>query len=251
MQRSLTGRLVKLGVLSILCFVTPFTFQLAHSQNASQRVWQRFVSRPSRDQRPGSVGRGGANRDRCPFTRQELTALVPLAEDLRTSYLEQTSMVRPSWYFYVPYQPRIGLKTEFTLLDEDEAVVYQETFPLRHTPGIISITLPSQIPNLEVDQTYSWVFSVICTPNNRSGDAAINGVIEVVSPETLPTNLQTLTIDERLEVYAEQLLWFDFIHELASARTSESENSELEEAWNTILEGLMLEETNTSVHSIR
>lgn len=220
------------------------------AQNLIQRIWRRFTSRPKRDERPATVGRGGANRDRCPYTKQELIALVPVSSNTGLPYFEKTLAAYPTWYFYVPYQPQLGRQIEFVLLDANENILYQQTFPLSNTPGILRVSLPNHISGLEINQAYRWVFSVVCNPSNRSGDATVNGWIERVPSTAIISNSETVGVRERYLLYADSLLWFDAIDELVSLRKTYPKDPELEEVWNALLETLGFRDLPNTVSSL-
>lgn len=236
----LNGVLVGCFLWSLTPATLLFHAEPVHAQNPIRRLLRRFTSRPKRNQRPETVGRGGANRDRCPYTDQELIALVPTSENTGLPYLEKTTAAHPTWHFYVPYKPQLGRQLEFVLLDANENILYKETFPLNNTPGIISVSLPEKFSGLEINQAYRWVFSVVCNLNNRSGDATVNGWLERVSSELLTPNLEMVGVQERYLVYVESLLWFDTVNELANLRESDPKNPEVEEAWSLLLNSLDL-----------
>lgn len=220
------------------------------TQNFFQRIWRRFTDRPKRDERPATVGRGGANRDRCPYTKQELVALVPVSSNTGLPYLERTLAAYPTWYFYVPYQPRLGRQIEFVLLDIDENILYQQIFTLSNTPGILRISLPDHISGLKINQAYRWVFSIVCNPSNRSGDATVNGWIERVESTALIPNFETVDIRKRYLLYANSLFWFDAINELVSLRETYPKDPELEAAWNSLLKTLNLRGLPNTLSSV-
>ncbi|MFK8184887.1 MAG: DUF928 domain-containing protein [Phormidesmis sp.] len=268
-QRLLNSALIGLTLLSVTTSSSKSLIGFlgatpAHGQNPIQRIWDRFVSRPSRDQRPETIGRGGANRDRCPATEQELTALVPMTDTSEVTYLEKTTQSHPTWYFYSPYPPRLGLNAEFTLIDSEETIVYQEVLPLSDvsallaetttetkTPGIMSLKLPPDGIGLAIGQRYRWIFSIICTPSNRSADAAVNGWIERISSETITTDIDALNDSERIEFYTENFLWFDAVSELANLQDSNSPDSEWTQAWQALLDNLKINSTDTSIRPLR
>ena len=204
--------------------------QPVYAQNAIQRFWRRFTSRPDPNSRPETVSKGGANRDRCPFADKALTAVVPISEE-GISYLEQTSVAYPTWYFYVPYPPSLNRQVEFALLNTDEEIIYQTIVPLQNSPGVLSISLPTSERALEIDQTYRWVFSVICNPSNRSGDATVNGWVKRVEISQLEAELSRYDAQEQYVVYFENLLWFDAIDELFKLQ---EKNPELTDAQNVL-----------------
>lgn len=256
----------RIGWLTTLLLVVALTsldlgirfVQPVAAQNAFQRVLSRFFSRSTQDERPASLGRGGANRDRCPFLEQELIALAPFAKDTNIAYEEKTVSAYPSWYFYVPYLPQAGRQLEFVLVDSGEAILYQETFPLIDTPSIVKFSLPQNIPGLtdglEPDQDYRWVFSVICNAANRSGDATVNGWIERMSVDAVGDGSGTMLPDEMSEgsgrdrylAYADNLLWFDALDALVTHRERNPDDPGIEADWQTLLDIMELSTLDNS-----
>lgn len=249
-KRLLSYALMGLSFSSITIPTVLAGAEVAYSQNRFQKLWQRFISRPSRYQRPATLGRGGANRDSCPFTEQRLTALVPTVEESSIAYLEQTTEISPTWYFFVPYRFQIETQAEFMLLDESEEVVYQETVLLSDTPGIVELSLPEGT-ELSVAQSYRWLFSVICTADNRSNDVTVNGWIERIDSETLSPDFSALSEKERLLAYADHLIWFDALHLLIEERKKDPLDGELEILWQDLLSTLNLDSSVELVQSGR
>lgn len=204
------------------------------SSNWVAATWQRLTSRPTRQQRPSTLSRGGGNRDLCPYTQEKLTAIVPVTAK-GISYLEKTISERPTFRFYVPYDVNAGLQAEFILKDTDEKPVYKTMFPLKSTPGIINISL-SKGQELKVKQRYRWVFSVICNPDNRSGDATVNGWIQRVSDkEVLTADPAKVPDKERLNIYANSLLWFDMLDTLFALQRAYPAETEYRTIWKLLL----------------
>lgn len=204
------------------------------SPNWVATTWQRLTTRPTRQQRPSALSRGGGNRDLCPYTQEKLTAIVPVTAE-GISYLEKTISERPIFRFYVPYDKDAGLQAEFILKDTDEKPVFKTTFPLKSTPGIINISL-TKGQELKVKQQYRWVFSIICNPDNRSGDATVNGWIQRVSDkEVLTTDPAKVSDQERLNIYANSLLWFDTLDALFALQQAYPEETEYRTIWKSLL----------------
>lgn len=213
----------------------------SRNENFLERVWRRLTTRPQRNQRP-AINRGGGNReDLCRYTKEDLVALVPAAPKKGYSYLEQTIAERPTFYFYVPYQPRQGLEAEFLLKDTDEETIYKMTFPLANTPGLVSVSIPATQSGLETGQQYRWVFSVICNPSNRSGDATVNGWVERVNPQNVFTIDPTiLSEQEQFQLYADHLIWFDMVDTLQKLIQNNPQDTGLRTSWETLLENMGL-----------
>jgi len=216
------------------------------NENWLESTWRRLTTRPQRTQRPAS-NRGGGNReDLCRYTTEDLVAFVPAGPEQGYSYLEQTIAEHPTFYFYVPYQPRLGLEAEFVLKDEDEEIVYRSQFPLENTPGLVSMSIPTTQSGLETGQQYRWVFSVICNPSNRSGDATVNGWVERVdSQDEFTVDPTTLSEEERLLLYAEHLIWFDMVDTLQNLIQSNPQDTGLRMSWEMLLENIDLKESGS------
>ena len=225
--------LISFTVITATASSTTVTAQ-GKSENWVAVIWQRLTTRPTRQQPPGTLSKGGGNRDLCPYTQEKLTAIVPVTPE-GSSYLEKTISERPTFRFYVPYDINAGLQAEFILKDTNEKAVYTTTFPLKSTPGIMNISL-GKGQELKVRQRYRWVFSVICNPDNRSGDATVNGWIQRVSEkDVLITDPAKMPDKERLNVYANSLLWFDTLDTLFALQQTYPEETEYKAIWKSLL----------------
>jgi hypothetical protein len=201
---------------------------------------QRFFFSP----RPQGVAsgrqRGGAKRDRCPNVTNPLMAIVPIDHQGK-SFVEKTIADRPVFWFYMPYASTARRTAEFAIIDEQEEEHYLGTFPLDRQPGIISLQLPSTLPPLKNGKKYQWVFSVICNPINRSGDATVNGSIEKVPvSESLNVKLKAATSKDLITIYTESGLWNDTLTALANFGKENPENKDFHSSWTALQKQLGL-----------
>lgn len=204
--------------------------------NAIQRAWQRLTRRPQENQRSGTLGRGGANRDRCPYTEQELIAVIPVSLESQIPYIERVVTGYPTWWFYVPYESDGIQRAEFVLVDTEEVILYQDSFVLEDTPGLVSFTWPQSEDPLAHGEAYRWVFSIQCNPGNRSGDATVNGWIQrataaeaiAFQPDAPVTPNSYLAYSENEEPY-----WFDLLVQLDTLRRQNP--AEFEPEWEALL----------------
>ncbi len=193
-----------------------------------------FGSRP----RGTATGRyrGGAVRDRCPNIQPPLTALVPATSD-GIPFIEKTILDRPIFWFYIPFSPAFRHEAEFVILDEDEKDIYSDKFPLAQQSGIVRLQLPNRMPPLQEGKRYRWVFSVMCNPANRSGDATVNGWVQRI-PKSLELNHQlenTSGLDQAL-IYAKAELWHEMLNTLAESQQSNPQQSLIKPIWQETLE---------------
>lgn len=180
---------------------------------------------------------GGGTRGGCAATDQTLLALVP------ADNFGYTLEDYPTLYWYIP---EIEAETaELVLLNENNDEIYQATFPLPDQAGVISVALPTQsdLPPLAVGQSYHWFFSIICDPDDRSGDLFTDGWIQrtAIPPDSsLAMRLRTASPETKAAIYAEAGIWFDALETLATDRSKTPDNPQVERQWATLLESVGL-----------
>jgi len=208
---------------------SPALAQSTVSPSLVQRVMNLF--NPPRNRNSGAAaGRqfAGAGRDLCPPTSTPLTALVP------NTNLGLTLDANPTLWFYIPYAAPQGYETEFVLIDAEENDVYKQTFALPEEPGVISIPVSEQVA-LEAEASYRWVISITCNPENRSGDATVNGWIQRIDQEDLESQIAAATLEDKMLLYSENDLWYEILTTLAQLRRNQFNDTEIEAAWREFL----------------
>jgi len=187
---------------------------------------------------PKGKREGAGSRDEC-LAAKPLTALIP------TTSSGVTVAEYPTFWFYVPYQPRSQYQqeVEFVLVDENENVVYQTTFGLTNTPGIVSISLPKTVRSLESGKQYRWGFFYICDPQDRKQDVAVDGVVERVPlPQSLSGQIEAATTErERILLYAANSKWYDALTALAELRRAKPQDEAIKADWADLLKSVGLE----------
>lgn len=213
---------------------TPIEYAQNNEESTWENIVRRIFRRPSEDERSDSAGSGGANHDRCLYTTEELVAIVPISSETQISYLEPTISDYPTWWFYNPYPGNGRLEAEFALIDSTENILYRQKFLVPATPGLLSFSLPYNEQPLTSGKNYRWVFSIICNPSNRSGDATVNGWIRKVDSFEASELADRLALSQRdYLVYAEYLYWFDLLSELNRLRIENPEVSM--HLWNSLI----------------
>lgn len=244
MFKSQTSKYISVSSLVILLTLTTFTIpkvQPALGFNLFARI-QRFFT----GSRPQGVARGrqrgGARRDRCPNVPDPLVAIVPFNQK-GDSFIEKTVSERPVFWFYIPYLPTARRQAEFVIIDENEEDVYSATFPLSQQPGLVSLKLPSNAPALQDGKQYQWVFSVICNPLNRSGDATVNGWIEKISiSDALQAKLHSASLQDAIAIYTEESLWYEALTAFSQLGQSNPQDQDFQIAWKSLQQQLSLSE---------
>lgn len=217
-------------------------------------IWQKIrrIFQPPRRIGSGSNQESASVQDRCPFIAEgepRLTALLP-ANAQGVTDTEKTIALRPTFWFYVPYTAQQYRDVEFVLIDQQEDDVYRTRFPLTNAePAILRLSLPTTVL-LEREQRYRWVFSIICNPANRSGDATVNGWVERVSISrelseslgSIPAASQEIAdINARVLAYTEADIWYETLNTLATTYQAAPNDADQQMNWQTFLAAIDLE----------
>ncbi|MGQ4646539.1 DUF928 domain-containing protein [Lyngbya aestuarii] len=153
----------------------------------------------------------------CPVADKPLTALLP------KSHFGVTVAPYPTFFIYMP---NLSFQmppppVEFALEDREGNEVYQATFRTNGLPGIVAISLPTQVglSPLQVDQDYKWSFSVICQGDERSMDVVVEGWVRRVALSPIVENqLKQASASRKVELYADAEIWHDALATLVQLR---------------------------------
>jgi hypothetical protein len=134
------------------------------------------------------------------------------------SNLAFTVSANPPFFFYVP--KGTAELAEFTVFDEESKQIYQRTFALANTSGVIKVQVPETV-SLEIGKTYRWVFAIICDSQDRAQDEVVWGDSQRVelSPE-LKTNLKQILLLQQAKLYAQRQIWHETLAILAQLHSS-------------------------------
>jgi len=177
--------------------------------------------------RQGGTHRGGKL---CP-PGLSITPLIP------ESNIGLTLADSPTFFVYVP---QTSAEIEFILLTENgKDIVYETKFKV-DKPGIVGISVPAEIDSkksVEVGKRYEWSFSMVCDPQDRSADLVVQGFVQRIEPQpTLQRDLANTDAMSRLNVYAQNGLWYETLATLAELRRQSPENSMLAGQWTQLLQ---------------
>ncbi len=175
---------------------------------------------------------GGTHRGSqlCP-AGLSITPLMP------PTNLGLTLTESPTIFVYVP---QTSAEIEFTLLTEnEEKIVYEKTFKVDES-GIVGINIPATKDNsksLEVGKRYVWSFSMICEPDDRSADSVVKGFVQRIAPQqTLKSDLANPDPMTRLNVYAQNGIWYETLATLAQMRRQTPGDARLSAKWTQLLQ---------------
>lgn len=141
-----------------------------------------------------------------------------------------------TFFIYVP--KILAPLAEFAIYDRDQTEqIYQTTFRLTGTEGIVSITVPAEDVSLATGEYYKWYFSIICNPEDRAADLFTSGWIKPTEPSpTLVQELENANGLDRARLYGENGFWYPTLEILAELQRSPNDlSAEATEAWQELL----------------
>lgn len=211
---------------------TQFQPKILNYQNHNIRQVSEDLPPPPKNP-DGTAGGGSRDGGKCPqdiaTSDQPLTALVPAKK------LGLTMAEHPTFFVYVPQTA--ARVAEFGLFDKNNNGIYQKTFTLVGTPGIISFSLPTNAPPLEIGRDYKWSFAIICAPDDRLQDQLVSGSIRRTKPESaLLSQLEKAAPQERVPLYEASGFWYDALSILSELLSSQPDNPNLKAAWKELLD---------------
>jgi hypothetical protein len=177
---------------------------------------------------------GGGTRDggRCPqdaiTLEPPLTALSPVTKP------GLTVTERPTFLAYVPQTT--AQTAEFSLFDQNNQGIYQTTFALTNTPGIVSFSLPPNSPPLEIGKNYTWSFAMICDPKNRLQDQFVRGRTRRTELDAaLMNQIENAAPKERVSLYRTADVWYEALFTLFELQRSQPNDPSVSAAWKELL----------------
>lgn len=150
-----------------------------------------------------------------------LTALVPF------SHVGQTISGHPTFTWFVP--DRTSRPLQLRLFSRSGQALYRTE--MESQPGIMSVALPANLPQLSIGQSYQWQVVLVCDRNVPSRNVVATAEIQVVQAAApLQTQLAAAqTPQQRIDLYAQAGLWYDAIAEARKAsETSQNQAPVLE-----------------------
>ncbi|NJK73729.1 MAG: DUF928 domain-containing protein [Microcoleus sp. SU_5_6] len=123
-----------------------------------------------------------------------LTALVPY------SHVGQTISGHPTFTWFVP--DRTSRPLQFRLFSRSGQALYRTE--MQSQPGIMSVALPANLPQLSVGQSYQWQVVLVCDRNVPSRNVVATAEIQVVeAAASLQAQLAAAqTPQQRIDLYA-------------------------------------------------
>ncbi|MDB9519851.1 DUF928 domain-containing protein [Roseofilum reptotaenium CS-1145] len=167
---------------------------------------------------------------------QPLTALVPVKD------LALTLESHPTLFWYVPHAE--GKMLKFTLMDKnDTTIIYEKALPAPSESGIVSIRLSKEeAEGLKNNELYHWYLSLVCDPQDRTGDIIVDGWIErIEASDPLKAQIQQASPEALPKIYAESGIWHDALSAMAQLYDRHPQDGAIANQWETLLRSVQLD----------
>lgn len=193
--------------------------------------------------RRGIPGRriGGGSRIPTEACLAEPSALVAL---MPPGNLGLTAKAAPTIWFSIP-AVNPSRQLEFGLFNQDDELIFQTTLNTTGEAGVIGVDLAEMAaaPTLKANESYRWYLSIVCDPDNRSGDIWVDGWVQRVDlPETLTARLEAAAPLEQVQLSLENELWYESVTQLAHLLQAQSKNVMVAARWQELLQSIGLEQ---------
>ena len=205
---------------------------------------------PRKDQPAPTITVGGGRRNdgKCLQDRQasaqSSTEVKPL-DQLLTPLLRSpvtepqlTVSARPTFLVYVPQTSAKAM--ELKLEDSNGQDFYYTTLNLSSTPGIVSIQLPTNAPELEIGKDYKWLVSMVCG-SGAPEDSFVDGSVRRIQADSTLSQIERAKPLDKVALYAKNGVWFDAVANLAALRKAQPNDPQVASAWKELLQGAGLD----------
>ena len=191
------------------------------------------------EREPAGTRGCGENTTGTPFT-----PLLPVSKSGFSGY---TLTEHPTFWFYIPYKTSSVSSGKFSIEDQQGNPLYQTSVRLPNTPGIVSISIPITEKPLEKNKEYRWTFTLTLSCASQETSESANqetselpnvwhtGIVQRVDMPALESQLKTATLEERINLYVENGIWYD-------APTDLAKSNEPSQAWRNLLKSFGLEQ---------
>ncbi|MBM0744408.1 DUF928 domain-containing protein [Phormidium sp. CLA17] len=223
---------MQIGVIAP-SIASPTQFQLSSASQSTIQLAQSNPPPPPKN--PGRSSPGGRrNPSNCPQDAEApssplLTALSPATKP------GFTLAERPTFLVYVPKTS--AKNAEFSLRSRGGRGIYRTTVALTNTPNLITLTLPAQAPPLTVEQPYTWLFAIICSPSDRLDDRFVTGMVQRIEFDSARLRqIQQAPPKEQVALYQKANAWYDTLAVLYQLKRSQLNDPSISTAWRELLQ---------------
>jgi hypothetical protein len=119
-------------------------------------------------------------------------------------------------------------------LERDGKGIYQTRVNLSGTPGIVTIQLPANAPELERGKDYKWLVSMVCG-SGAPEDSFVEGSVRRIRPDSTLSQIDRAKPLDKVALYAKNGAWFDTVATLAALRKVQPNDPQVALAWKNLL----------------
>ncbi len=220
---------------------TFFLLAITSCLNLAQAQLRPSVQADSNQRKPPVVGRPPerkptGTRGPCEETNIPFTPLLPMPTSGFSGY---TLNGHPTFWFYIPYKTSSVSLGKFSLEDGENNTLYRTAFKLPKTPGFVSVSIPTTQKDLEKNKLYRWTLTLSCASQDPIDSPKVwhTGTVQRVDMPALETQLKTATLDERINLYVKNGIWYDVSTDLAKIHA-------VPKVWFNLLKAMDLEQLN-------
>jgi hypothetical protein len=178
--------------------------------------------------------------------KKKLRVLMPMPLEKKelpesTYYLISGTTISTNPKFFVYLPEHTAESAEFVIKENSGESDTKTEFKISGSSGIVKLTLPEKV-NLEANKEYTWSFSIVCNPDERSLDLFVQGTIKKVEISSdLENKLENATTPlEKAKIYAEAGIWYDMIATVADLHASD--HAKWKEEWTELLRSVELKD---------
>ncbi|MBE9040442.1 DUF928 domain-containing protein [Oscillatoriales cyanobacterium LEGE 11467] len=179
-KNSTFNRSISIGIgCTIAVISTTPKWSLAQTSDAISKraiVTFQIFDPPPGEEEPDSTSGGGSRNDDTCLEESQIIALKP-DRDRDGGSTETLSILSV-------YLPQTSAKTAIVNIEDiDRNSIYYDRLPISGEPGILRISLPKEILNIETENRYYWSFSVVCGEELDPNDPTLEGWVESIDGE--------------------------------------------------------------------
>jgi hypothetical protein len=191
-------------------------------------------------------GKGAPRRSDGGASRTNLYGSYSMGDDpvsmqamTPEDFFGTTLQARPTMMVYLPESD--ATEAVFTVKDEAKNLHYQMTVPVSGQAGVIAFQLPSDAPELKLDQNYQWYVALKIEQDLVPGTPFVDGWVKRISPTPeLTQKLAGLSDPKQAEILAAEGIWYDAAANLAKAYKMDPQNAAIAQDWKDLLSSVNL-----------
>lgn len=181
---------------------------------------------------------GGASRSNAygeaaslpTATEKSMLAVMP------DSFFGKTVEARPTILVYIPASN--ASEAVFSMKDEVKDSVYEMTIPVPASGGVVAVKLPSDAPELTVDQNYQWYLALKIDGSLKPGSPFVDGWVKRVSQNDEMAAAGSDAIAE-ISALGANGIWYDTAAKLAALQVGQADEA-MSHHWYELLESVGL-----------